>query len=87
VPIRLGIAGLVVLVYVLAAHPTGAFTIILLAVAAFVLLVIELLARPPAGTAPPKEPTDGPGPAEHLEHPEQTEATEKVGQGDGRGRP
>ena len=48
VPIRLGIAGSVVLVYVLAAHPTGAFTITLLAVAAFVLLIIELLARPPA---------------------------------------
>ncbi|HET8560480.1 MAG TPA: hypothetical protein VFL69_08195 [Marmoricola sp.] len=48
VPIRVGIAGVVVLVYVLAAHPTGAFTIILLAIAAFVLLLVELLARPPA---------------------------------------
>lgn len=56
VPIRLGIAGVVVLVYVLAAHPTGGFTIVLLVVAAFVLLVIELLARPPApGTTEPSD--------------------------------
>jgi len=50
-PIRCGLAALVILIYVLAAHPTGAFTIVLLLVAALVLLVIELLARPPATQA------------------------------------
>ncbi|NUR07945.1 MAG: hypothetical protein HOQ45_13185 [Nocardioidaceae bacterium] len=47
-PIRIGVLALVVLVYVMAAHPTGAFTIVLLLIAALVLLVTELLARPPA---------------------------------------
>ena len=51
-PIRFGLGALVVLIYVLAAHPTGAFTIVLLLVAAVILLAIELLARPPAATAP-----------------------------------
>ena len=58
-PIRLGVAGVVVLAYVLADHPTGAFTLGLLAVAAAVLLLVELLARAP-------EP-EGPGPLEPLE--------------------
>jgi hypothetical protein len=47
-PIRGIIAGVVVLVYVLADHPTGAWTLKLLVVAALVLLVVELLAQPPA---------------------------------------
>jgi hypothetical protein len=50
--IRVGVAALVVLVYVMAAHPTGAFTITLLLVAGVVLLVVELLARPPAAPVP-----------------------------------
>jgi hypothetical protein len=36
----------------MAAHPTGAFTITLLLVAGVVLLVVELLARPPAAPVP-----------------------------------
>jgi hypothetical protein len=47
-PIRWAIAGGVVLLYVLADHPTGAWTFKLLIVAALLLLVVELLARPPA---------------------------------------
>jgi hypothetical protein len=45
--IRAFVVALVLLAYALAAHPTGAFTLGLLAVAATVLLVLELLARPP----------------------------------------
>jgi hypothetical protein len=45
-PIRALVAGVVVLVYVLTDHPTGSSTIVLLAVGALVLLVVELLARP-----------------------------------------
>jgi hypothetical protein len=53
VVIRAAIAALVVLAYILADHPTGTWTLGLLAVAALVLLVVELLARtgPPDGTA------------------------------------
>lgn len=81
VPIRLGIAGLVVLIYVLAAHPTGAFTITLLAVAALVLLVIELLARPPAVTTTPQEPTTTEvAPTEQGAEVGQSTPTEKVGE-------
>ena len=46
-PIRFTVLGIALLVYVLAAHPTGAFTLVLLAIAAVVLLIIELVARPP----------------------------------------
>jgi hypothetical protein len=48
----------VILLYVLAEHPTPGFTITLLLVAAVVLLVVELFARPPADPAPvdPAEP-------------------------------
>src|SRR4051794_36899899 len=49
--IRGVVAGAVILLYVLADHPTGGFTITLLLVAAVVLLVVELFARTPA-TAP-----------------------------------
>jgi hypothetical protein len=50
--IRAGVLGLVVVLYVMAAHPTGSYTITLLVVAALVLLVVELLARSPATDAP-----------------------------------
>jgi hypothetical protein len=60
-PIRVGVLAVVVLAYVLAAHPTGAFTIVLLAVAAVVLLVVELLARPPVAV-----PASTAGPAADL---------------------
>jgi hypothetical protein len=46
--IRAVVAGLVVLVYVMAAHPTGGFTLTLLVIAGVVLLVVEVLARTPA---------------------------------------
>ena len=52
VPIRGLVAGVVVLVYVLADHPTGGWTLGLLLSAALLLLVVELLARDPA---PPHE--------------------------------
>lgn len=45
--LRVAVLGLALLVYVMAAHPTGAFTLTLLVVAGLVLLLIELLARPP----------------------------------------
>ena len=47
-PIRALVAGVVVLVYVLTDHPTGGSTLTLLAVAALVLIVVEVLAREPA---------------------------------------
>lgn len=58
--IRATVGGLVVLLYVLADHPTGAWTLKLLIVAGLVLLVVELLARPPvAGPAAGEEPAPG----------------------------
>jgi hypothetical protein len=53
--IRGAVAGVLILVYVLADHPTGAFTIGLLIVGAVVLLVVELLARSPAEEGEPIE--------------------------------
>ena len=47
-PLRAGVLGIAVLVYVMAAHPTGAFALTVLLVAGLVILLIELLARPPA---------------------------------------
>ena len=47
-PIRALVGGLVVMVYVLTDHPTGGSTITLLAVAALVLIIVEVLARDPA---------------------------------------
>jgi hypothetical protein len=46
-PIRGVVLGLVVLLYVMAAHPTGGYTITLLIIAALVLLVVEVFARTP----------------------------------------
>lgn len=57
-PIRAGVLGLAVLLYVLAAHPTGAFTLTLVLVAGLVILVVELLARPPS----PGQPSTATGP-------------------------
>jgi len=48
VPIRGLVAGVVVLAYVLADHPTGGWTLGLLLSAGLLLLVVELLARDPA---------------------------------------
>ncbi len=50
--IRGAILGLALLVYAMADHPTGGFTLLLVAVAAALLLVVELLSRP-APTPPP----------------------------------
>ena len=52
-PLRAVVLGIALLVYVLAAHPTGKFTLILLGCALVALLVIELLARPVAPDAGP----------------------------------
>jgi hypothetical protein len=46
--LRVTVLGLALVVYVMAAHPTGAFTLVVLVVAGLVLLLIELVARPPA---------------------------------------
>ena len=63
-PIRLGVAGVVVLAYVLADHPTGAFTLGLLVIAAVVVLLVELLARAPeSGSTEPMEPLEPMEPA------------------------
>ncbi|MBB3045557.1 hypothetical protein [Nocardioides soli] len=61
-PIRIAVLGGALLIYVLRDHPTGGFAIGLLVVAAIILLLVELLSRPPApagdGTAaPPAPPT------------------------------
>jgi hypothetical protein len=50
--IRGTVAGVVILLYVLADHPTGGFTLTLLVVAALVLLVVEVFARTPGEPAP-----------------------------------
>ncbi len=47
-PLRVGVLGVAVLVYVMAAHPTGAFALTVLLVAGLVLLLFEFLARPPS---------------------------------------
>jgi hypothetical protein len=47
-PLRVTVLGLALLVYIMAAHPTGAFVLVLLLVAGLVLLLLELVARPPA---------------------------------------
>jgi UDP-N-acetylmuramyl pentapeptide phosphotransferase/UDP-N-acetylglucosamine-1-phosphate transferase len=49
--IRIGVLAVALLVYIMAAHPTGNFTIVILVIAAVVLLVVELIARPPATDA------------------------------------
>jgi predicted phage tail protein len=49
-----------VLVYVQAAHPTGAWTLKVLGVVVLLLLVVELLARPPDESAVAAGPDGGP---------------------------
>lgn len=63
-PIRVGVLGLALLLYVLRDHPTGGFALELLVVAAVILLVVELLSRPPdPDVVPEPSPTAGsPGP-------------------------
>jgi hypothetical protein len=61
--IRWAIGGVVVLLYILADHPTGSWTLTLLIVAALVLLVVELLARSPAAADPDQAEAESVGPA------------------------
>jgi hypothetical protein len=58
--IRWIIGGGVVLLYVLADHPTGSWTLKVLIVAALLLLIVELLARPPAPATATDVPDEGP---------------------------
>jgi hypothetical protein len=63
-PIRVGVLGLALVVYVLRAHPTGAFTLWLVIVTAVVLLIVELLSRPPVPLEAASTQTPGaPGPS------------------------
>jgi hypothetical protein len=55
-PIRALVIGGGVLAYALAAHPTGAFSIKVLFVVVVLLLLHELLARPPARGVLPRQP-------------------------------
>ncbi len=57
--LRITVLAVVLLTYVMAAHPTGRFTIVLLIVAGVVLLIIELLSRPLAVVE--VEPSSPPG--------------------------
>ena len=50
-PLRIVVLGGAVLVYALADHPTGAWTLVVVAVAALILLVVELLSGRPAVVA------------------------------------
>jgi hypothetical protein len=50
VPLRVVVLGGAVLVYALADHPTGAWTLVVVGVAALILLVLELLSGRPAVT-------------------------------------
>ena len=59
--IRGVVLGAALLLYAMADHPTGGFTLGLLAVAAVVLLLVELLSRPPAAAGP--DPTAAPPPS------------------------
>jgi hypothetical protein len=59
-PLRIVVLGGAVLVYALADHPTGAWTLVVVAVAALILLVFELLSgRPAVGTHEPLGPSAG----------------------------
>jgi hypothetical protein len=53
--IEAGLAGLVILLYVLRTHPTGAWTLGIILIAALLVLIVELFARPPAQTPPVTE--------------------------------
>lgn len=59
-PVRGLVLGTTVLVYVMAEHPTGAWTLKVLAAATTALLIVELLARRPAVPAPTSAPPSAP---------------------------
>lgn len=54
VAIRGGVLGLALVVYAMADHPTGGFTLWLVVIAGVILLVVELLSRPPAPATEPE---------------------------------
>lgn len=62
-PIRFGVLGLALVLYVMRDHPTGGFALVLLAIAAVILLLVELLSRPPDLEAAPTSPPAGPSPS------------------------
>ena len=57
--IRGVVLGAALLLYAMADHPTGGFTLGLLAVAAVLLLLVELLSRPPSAAGPGSSPPPG----------------------------
>lgn len=61
--LRIAVLAIALLVYVLQSHPTGASTIWLVVIAAVVLLVIELLARPAVLAAETSSTPPAPGPS------------------------
>ena len=54
-PLRVAIVSIAVLLYVASAHPTGRSTLVILAVMALALILLELVAAPPADDAPDPE--------------------------------
>jgi hypothetical protein len=64
-PIRVGVLGLALVIYVLRDHPTGGFALGLLVFVAVILLLVELLSRPPAADVAlePSSTPEAPGPA------------------------
>src|SRR6478735_2613876 len=63
-PIRFAVLGVALLLYVLRDHPTGEFALVLLVIAGVILLLVELLSRPPeAAVVPaPSSTPEGPDP-------------------------
>jgi hypothetical protein len=61
VAIRGAVLGLALVVYAMADHPTGGFTLWIVVIAGVILLVVELLSRPPAVAIEPAA-TDEPPP-------------------------
>ena len=51
--VRYAVLGLALVIYVMAAHPTPQFALILLGLTLLALLVVEVLARPPAPEGDP----------------------------------
>jgi len=62
-PIRFGVLGLALLLYVMRDHPTGGFALLVLAIGGVILLLVELLSRPPDPAVVPTSPAAGPPPS------------------------
>lgn len=75
--LRGAVIGIAVLIYVLAAHPTGAWTLGVVVVAGLVLLIIELLGRPPAADTATAPAGDGETPESAAAEPEGTDHVEE----------